>query len=102
MGSNSTSPIGARIPKAWPSTAWSRRGRLLTHMMLNAFWEPLAFELPPVQNLQGQAWHRWIDTALDPPDDISTWDQAPAVSGSTYPVQPRSIVVLMERIAGKS
>jgi isoamylase len=81
-------------------SAWSRRGRLLTHMMLNAYWEPLPFELPPVQNLQGKAWHRWIDTALDPPEDIGTWAHAPAVPGSTYPVQPRSIVVLMERIAG--
>ncbi|MBI4766483.1 MAG: glycogen debranching protein GlgX [Deltaproteobacteria bacterium] len=75
-------------------TAWFLNGRLLIHMMLNAFWEPLAFELPPSQN----AWQRWIDTALDSPDDISPWDRAPAVSGATYPVQPRSIVVLMELI----
>ncbi len=79
-------------------SAWSRQGRLLTYMMLNAYWKPLTFELPPVQNLQGKAWHRWIDTALDPPEDIGTWAHAPAVSGETYPVQPRSIVVLMERI----
>jgi isoamylase len=83
-------------------SAWSRRGRLLTHIMLNAYWEPLSFELPPVQNLQGKAWHRWIDTALDPPEDIGTWAHAPIVPGSTYPVQPRSIVVLMERIAKDS
>ena len=83
-------------------SAWSRRGRLLTHIMLNAYWGPLTFELPPVQNLQGKAWHRWIDTALDPPEDIGTWAHAPAVSGSTYPVQPRSIVVLMERIGKDS
>jgi isoamylase len=75
-------------------TARSRSGRLLTHMMLNAFWEPLVFELPSPQN----TWQRWIDTALDSPDDISPWDQAPVVSKSTYPVQPRSIVVLMEQI----
>jgi isoamylase len=75
-------------------TSLSRNGRLLTHMMLNAFWEPLAFELPPPQS----NWQRWIDTALDSPDDITRWDQAPAVSGSTYLVQSRSIVVLMEEI----
>jgi isoamylase len=80
-------------------TAWSRRGRLLTHIMLNAYWEPLAFELPPVHNLKGKTWHRWIDTALDPPEDLCTWAHAPAGSGETYLVQPRSIVVLMERIA---
>jgi isoamylase len=83
-------------------TAWSRRGRLLTHIMLNAYWETLDFELPPVQNLQGKAWHRWIDTALAPPDDIGSWANAPAVPGKTYLVQPRSVVVLMERIAKES
>jgi glycogen operon protein len=79
-------------------TAWSRRGRLLTHIMINAYWEPLAFELPPVQNLQGKTWQRWIDTALEPPEDIGSWGHTAPVTGSIYPVQPRSIVVLMERI----
>jgi glycogen operon protein len=79
-------------------TALSRRGRLLTHIMLNAYWEPLAFDLPPVQNLQGRGWHRWIDTARPSPDDIGSWANAPAVPGKTYLVQPRSVVVLMERI----
>jgi isoamylase len=75
-------------------TSWSRNGLMLTHMMLNAFWEPLAFELPPPQN----TWHRWIDTELNSPDDICNLENAPAVSRSTYLVQPRSIVVLMELI----
>ena len=83
-------------------TAWSRRGRLLTHIILNGYWEPLAFELPPVQNLQGKAWRRWIDTSLAPPEDIASWANAPAVPGETYQVQPRSIVVLMERIGKDS
>ncbi len=75
-------------------TILTRNGRFLTHMMLNAFWEPLVFELPPLQS----NWHRWINTAMDSPDDISPWDQAPVVTGSTYPVQPRSIVVLIEQV----
>jgi isoamylase len=79
-------------------TAWSRRGRLLTHIMINAYWEALTFELPPVENLQGKTWHRWIDTALEPPEDISGWGQTAAVTAPTYLVRPRSIVVLMERI----
>jgi glycogen operon protein len=66
--------------------------------MINAYWEPLAFELPPVQNLQGKTWQRWIDTALEPPEDIGSWGHTAPVTGSIYPVQPRSIVVLMERI----
>ena len=31
--------------------------------MLNAYWEPLVFELPPTA--AGERWHRLVDTALD-------------------------------------
>jgi hypothetical protein len=34
---------------------------------------------------------------LEPPEDIVTWKHTAPVTGSTYLVQPRSIVVLMER-----
>jgi len=78
-------------------TAWGRRSRLLTHIILNAYWEPLTFEIPVGETLLGKAWYRWIDTAMDPPEDITTWTQAPVISGGTYTVQPRSIVVLMGR-----
>ena len=49
----------------------------LLHGMLNAYWEPLTFELPPVPAEQG--WRRCIDTALDSPDDICPWKSAPVV-----------------------
>jgi glycogen operon protein len=65
------------------------------HIMLNAHWEPLTFELP--QEIEGQplTWRRWIDTTLAEPDDIVTWRQAPAVTDLRYLVGPRSIVVLI-------
>ena len=64
----------------------------LLHGMLNAYWEPLTFELPPVTAEQG--WRRCIDTALEAPDDISSWDGAAVVRQGTYEVQPRSVVFL--------
>jgi glycogen operon protein len=64
--------------------------------MLNAYWEPLIFELPPVPDGQ-QSWLRWIDTALAHPDDICTWNAA-TVSQSAYVVQPRSLVVLARQL----
>ena len=64
---------------------------LLFHLMLNAFWEPLDFELPP---LEGITWRRWIDTSLDSPADISPWDKSPAWTESTYRVADRSVVML--------
>jgi glycogen operon protein len=65
---------------------------LRLHLILNAYWEPLDFELPSVPN--GDAWHRWIDTALDPPSEIVEWKTAPAVSAQTYRAGARSVVVL--------
>ena len=68
------------------------RGRFLLHGILNAYWEPLTFELPPVS--AEHRWRRCIDTALDSPDDICPWECAPVVSQGTYQAQPRSVVVL--------
>ena len=36
-----------------------------------------------------------IDTALESPDDFCPWNEAPVVEGSTYPAQPRSVVLLL-------
>jgi hypothetical protein len=51
-------------------TVQSLRARFLLHGMLNAYWEPLTFELPPVPSECSQACRRCIDTAPEPPDDI--------------------------------
>lgn len=49
-------------------TLQSLRGRYTFHVMINAFWEPLAFELPAPTG--GGTWRRCIDTALASPADI--------------------------------
>jgi isoamylase len=77
-------------------TAHAEPTGFLIHGMLNAYWEPLTFELPPVPDGQ-QSWLSWIDTALAPPDDICTWNAA-TVSQSAYVVQPRSLVVLARQL----
>jgi glycogen operon protein len=63
------------------------------HVMVNAYWEPLTFELPPVGGAR-QPWRRCIDTFLDAPEDLHDPDDAPAIPDSKYTVQPRSVVVL--------
>ncbi len=52
----------------------SLRARFLFHVILNAYWEPLTFELPAVPVEPRQAWRRCIDTALASPDDINPWN----------------------------
>lgn len=76
-------------------TVSSLRGRFTLHVMLNAYWEPLTFELPSTRE-QGRRWRRWIDTFLPSPEDICDWDDAPLVSQSRYVVAPRSLVLLVE------
>jgi len=79
-------------------TVRSLRGRFMIHVMVNAYWEGLEFEIPSVPELSGTSWMRWIDTSRQSPDDICTWDEAEAVQDAVYPVQPRSLVVLVGRL----
>jgi glycogen operon protein len=62
------------------------------HVILNAYWGPLEFELPVTD---GEGWRRWIDTSLDSPHDIVDWRTSPPVSGHTYGAGERSVVVLI-------
>jgi isoamylase len=68
--------------------------RFLLHGMLNAYWEPLTFELPAVAADYQQGWRRCMDTALDSPDDICSWKTAPILTQAMYVAQPRSVVLL--------
>ena len=63
------------------------------HVMLNAFYTPLTFELPPLP--PGRHWRRVIDTALPAPEDFSQLESAIAIKTSSYRVTERSSVVLM-------
>jgi glycogen operon protein len=75
-------------------TAEVPNGKLLFHMILNAYTEPLEFELP--QPGAGDCkWRRWIDTSLDSPQDIVEWQGAPTVTTRTYRAERHSVVVLI-------
>jgi isoamylase len=73
-------------------TAEVWRERLLVHLILNAYGEPLGFELPPLDSESG--WLRWIDTSLDSPDDIVPWQAAPSVPDRVYRANAHSVVML--------
>jgi len=75
--------------------------RMRFHVILNAYWEPLDFELPPPATGARDPWRRWIDTFLDSPNDIVEWEQAPPVSSETYRAEPRSVVVLFAGLEPK-
>ena len=79
-------------------TARSLENRYMLHLMMNAYWEELEFEIPRVPELEGRTWKRWIDTSRRGPDDISLWEEADVVWEAVYPVKPRSLVILFARI----
>jgi glycogen operon protein len=62
------------------------------HVMLNAYWEPLTFDLPPLS--PEQRWCRVVDTALPSPEDISEPGKEPPVAEGAYRVEARSVVIL--------
>lgn len=71
--------------------------QLRVYLILNAYWAPLEFELPPADESEPGAWRRWIDTSLETPDDIVPWQTAPPLHGSTYGAEARSVVVLFRQ-----
>ena len=81
-------------------TAEVRNTRLLVHMILNAYREPLDFELPSIGAEDSGPWRRWIDTSLDSPNDIVPWPATRPVHSSTYRAHARSVVVLYANVGG--
>jgi glycogen operon protein len=69
--------FGAEMPAA----------RMKLHLIMNAYWEPLDFELPAPDG--DRLWRRWIDTALDSPDDIAPWQEAPIWTADSYRAEAR-------------
>lgn len=60
------------------------------HVMINAYWEALRFEIPPPP--AGRRWRYVIDTARPAPADFV--DQAEPVRTKTYLVESRAVVIL--------
>jgi isoamylase len=82
-------------------SAASRDDSVHFYAILNAYWEPIEFELPAT-NTFSASWRRWIDTSLDSPADIVEWQVAPEIMSRTYLAGPRSVVALYARAQDSS
>jgi glycogen operon protein len=87
-------PDWSRHSHAVAFSAELKKENILFHLIFNAYWEPLEFELPPVRSGGANPWRRWIDTALDSPHDIVPWKTAPLLPGLVYRAESRSVVML--------
>src|SRR5262249_12732234 len=47
-----------------------RQDRLFVYLILNAYWEPLSFELPPAGDDGARVWRPWIDTPPPSPPPL--------------------------------
>jgi isoamylase len=72
------------------ATFQEQDGPALAHFIVNAWTEPLAFDLPRVEN----GWHLMVDTFLPAPADIRSWEEAAVLESASYLANPHSVVFL--------
>ena len=65
------------------------------HIILNAYWKPLMFELPLLE--RGESWYLIVNTAFVSPRDFNDLDTATKVIGLRYRVEARAALVLMTK-----
>jgi isoamylase len=87
-------PDTAHTSHSLAVTASSLSGDLLMHFALNAYWEPLDFELPTLPAQHRSGWLRIIDTARPSPHDLVELAEAEGAIGAKHRVEPRSVVVM--------
>ena len=80
-------------------TVWIVADVLVLHVMMNAYWEPLSFELPAGGDSQLGPWRRWIDTSLESPEDINELLESPAFHEPAYTVAAHSVAVVVRSVS---
>ncbi|MBI5256142.1 MAG: glycogen debranching protein GlgX [Burkholderiales bacterium] len=79
-------------------TASSLSGDLRMHFAINAYWEPLDFELPALPPSAVGGWRRVVDSSRPSPQDLVEPRLGEPVSGPTHRVAERSVVVLFAQV----
>ena len=72
--------------------------KLTLHLIANAYWEALDFELPQTNGGDIASWRRWINTGLASPQDIVHWEAAPRVNATALRAEARSVIVLFAEL----
>lgn len=91
---------GVRLQE--PDTSYDSRSLAISvhgeqavfHLILNAYWDALDFELPSLTETGHSGWRPIIDTSLESPDDFNDFEGAPLVEAEMYHAGPRSVVLL--------
>lgn len=94
-GVKADSPDWSPSTHALAATVRAPRLAAMVHWIVNAYWEPLDFELPPVPAEFEGTWRRWVDTGRESPEDICEWGRGRPVTDTRYHVGPRSLGFLI-------
>ena len=91
-------------PPADPDEAIVEIGMLSAPMVVmdgvaDVHLEGLTFDLPSLSPERDGRWHRFIDTSLPAPDDIAETGTGRPILESTYPVGPKSLVLLIAPVS---
>ena len=78
--------------RAFSCTLGGFDGAVDIHLMFNMHWETLDFEIPQIE---GRKWYKVVDTAEPSPTDILDPCQEVMISGNSFLVKDRSVVVLI-------
>jgi isoamylase len=95
-GVKPNSPDWSEQSHSLAATAALLGDQFLLYVIVNAYWEPLEFELPPLAETY-EPWQRCIDTFLASPEDVCQLEDGPIVPAATYQVHPRSLVILFAK-----
>lgn len=79
-------------------TVWTYEKRFVLHLLFNAYYQDLTFELPDISEFSGKHWHLLVDTDKEYPNDIFRYANAPIISEQFYKVAARSVVILVEAL----
>ena len=79
--------------KAFSCTLGGFDGAVDIHLIFNMHWETLDFEIPQIEG--GRNWYKVVDTAEPSPTDILDPCQEVMISGNSFLVKDRSVVVLI-------
>ncbi len=75
-------------------TLYHPKAKESIHVMVNAFWETLKFQLPI---LQEQYWYKVIDTTQESPNDICKPGTGEKIVSNNIKVRDRSIILLVAK-----
>jgi glycogen operon protein len=64
------------------------------HVMINAYWDKLSFELPVLSKNPKGKWVKIVDTAEESPYDIKTIKEGTPIKGNLVELNDRSIMIL--------